>query len=79
MWEWSQYQRLGIGNRILFEKNSTEWTQIGFRYSAEESAHSDFAEEPTPKLETEFHGKKFVLQNSQNNKMICPYLKSRLF
>jgi hypothetical protein len=40
-----------------------------------------FAEEPTPKLGTEWNGipwEKLVLQNSQNKKMICLYLKSYL-
>jgi hypothetical protein len=30
-----------VGNGISFRKNSSEWTRNDFRYSAEESAHSE--------------------------------------
>jgi hypothetical protein len=53
-----------VGNRISYEKNSMEWTRIGFRYSAEESAHSDFLRRANSEAGngmerngTEFHGK----------------------
>ncbi len=50
-----------VGNGISFRENSAEQTRNDFRYSAEESAHSEAfrvpsAEEPIPKFGTEQNG-----------------------
>ncbi len=48
--------RTRVSNGISFRKNSAEKTRNGFRYSTEESAHSEgipsSAEEPIPKFGT---------------------------
>ncbi len=59
-----------------------EWTRIGFRYSAEESAHSEFRRRANSKtgngMEQNSMGK-ISFTKQPKNKMICMYLKSLLF